>query len=262
MQNRTALITASARGLGVRIAHELAAKGIRIGINYRKSYNQAKSLQEELKVKYGTESLLLQGDVSRQEDAQYMVDQIQTHWGHLDILILNAGPYIKERKRLTEYTTEEWQTILNGNLSSAFYLCQAAIPLMRENHWGRIVTIGFEKASTAPGWMYRSAFAAAKAGLVSLTRSIALEEVEFGITANMVCPGDIIDDNKMKKIEEVRSIIAEDSPVGRPGSGEDIARAIGFFCKEDSDFITGTVLEVTGGKDVLNKYRSNGKNKV
>lgn len=255
MHNRTALITAGSRGLGVRIAHELAGKGIRIGINYRSSHSHALDLQEELLRKYGVETLLLAGDVSRPEEAEKMVQHIIHHWGRLDILIHNAGPYIKERKKLSEYSYDEWHEILNGNLSSAFYLFQSAIPQMRKNKWGRIVTIGFEKAATAPGWMYRSAFAAAKAGLVSLTRSVALEEAENCITANMVCPGDIVNDYKTKKIREVRTIQDGSCPVGRPGTGEDIARAISFFCNEESDFITGTILEVTGGKDVLNKYR-------
>jgi 3-oxoacyl-[acyl-carrier protein] reductase len=255
LRQRTALITGSARGLGASIAHYLASQGIKVGINYRNSYHDASSLQEELQNKYGVPSLLIQGDVRIPAHSEKMVHEIIEKWGRLDILIHNAGPYIKERKKLTDYSLEEWQEIIEGNLSSAFYLFRAAIPHMRKNKWGRIVTIGFDKANSAPGWMYRSAFAAAKSGLVSLTKTIALEEAEYCITANMVCPGDITDEYKDKKIEEVRTIRDETSPVGRPGTGEDIARAISFFCNEESDFITGSVLEVTGGKDVLNKYK-------
>lgn len=255
MHHRTALITAGARGLGVSIAHYLASRGIRVGINYRNSYNQACSLKEEIENKYGIESFLIKGDVSNPEKGEYMVNEMIQQWGRLDILIHNAGPYIKERKKLTEYSVEEWQEIINGNLSSAFYLFRAAIPHMRNNGWGRIVTIGYEKADTAPGWMYRSAFAAAKTGLVSLTKTVALEEAENCITANMICPGDITEEFKHKKIKDVRTIEDGTCPVGRPGTGEDIARAISFFCNEESDFITGSVLEVTGGKDVLNKYK-------
>lgn len=258
-RNRTALITGSAKGLGVRIAHELASQGIRIAINYRTSAAEAECLKHELEAAYGSETLLLQGDVSRPDDAERMARSVVDTWGRLDMLILNAGPYIKERKKLMDYTPAEWDAMLSGNLSSAFYLCRAAIPHMRRQRWGRIVTIGFEKAQTAPGWMYRSAFAAAKTGLVSLTRTIALEEAEAGITANMVCPGDIIGDDKHRQIAEARQSDPHDTPVGRFGTGEDIARAISFFCAEASDFITGTVLEVTGGKDVLNKYKLEGE---
>ncbi|BAU26849.1 3-oxoacyl-[acyl-carrier protein] reductase [Aneurinibacillus soli] len=258
-RNRTALITGSARGLGVRIAHELASHGIRIAINYRTSVVEAEHLKHELETAYGSETLLLSGDVSHPADAERMALAVIDAWGSLDMLILNAGPYIKERKKLADYTPSEWDAMVNGNLSSAFYLCRAAIPYMRRQRFGRIVTVGFEKAQTAPGWMYRSAFAAAKTGLVSLTRTIALEEAEAGITANMVCPGDIIGDDKQRRISEARQIDQGDTPVGRAGTGEDIARAISFFCAEASDFITGTVLEVTGGKDVLNKYKLEGE---
>lgn len=254
-RNRTALITGSAKGLGVRIAHELAAQGIDIALNYRTSKSDADKLQQELIHQYNVNVLLLQGDVSHPADAEAIIETVASSWGHLDILILNAGPYVKERKKLADYTLEEWDRMIGGNLSSAFYLCKAAIPHMRNQRQGRIVTVGFEKAQTAPGWMYRSAFAAAKTGLVSLTRTIALEEAEYGITANMVCPGDIVGKDKEKHIADVHSLSDPNTPVGRPGTGEDIARAITFFCSEASDFITGTVLEVTGGKDVLNKYK-------
>ncbi|WCK53783.1 SDR family oxidoreductase [Aneurinibacillus sp. Ricciae_BoGa-3] len=252
--NRTALITGSAKGLGVQIAHELAASGIRIAINYRSSAAEAEALKQQLENTYGCEVLLIPGDVSRPHEAANMVETAVTRWGRLDMLILNAGPYIKERKKLMDYTDDEWNAMINGNLSSAFYICRAAIPVMRKNSWGRIITIGFERAMNAPGWLYRSAFAAAKVGLVSLTRSLSLEEAEYGITVNMICPGDIIGEAKQKTIAELASVHDPDTPVGRPGSGQDVARAVSFLCMEQSDFITGAVLEITGGKDILAKH--------
>ncbi|MBN6186680.1 SDR family oxidoreductase [Aneurinibacillus sp. BA2021] len=254
-RTRTALITGSAKGLGVRIAHELAAQGVHLALNYRTSKQEADKLRTELIKQYGIDVLLVQGDVSHPKEARGMVEALVAALGRIDILVLNAGPYIKPRKKLVEYTDDEWDSMIHGNLSSAFHLCRAAIPHMRRHQWGRIITIGFEKAQTAPGWMYRSAFAAAKTGLVSLTRTIALEEAEHGITANMVCPGDIVGEDKERNIADIRSIEDADTPIGRPGTGEDIARAIAFFCNEASDFITGAVLEITGGKDVLNKYK-------
>jgi 3-oxoacyl-[acyl-carrier protein] reductase len=124
---------------------------------------------------------------------------------------------------------------------------------MRENKWGRIVTIGFDRVEAASGWIYRSAFAAAKTGAASLTKSIALEEAGNGITANMVCPGDIIGEWKEKNIEDTTTVEYSASPVGRPGTGEDIARVISFLADEKSGFITGSIIPVTGGKDVLGK---------
>lgn len=103
-------------------------------------------------------------------------------------MINNAGPYIFERKKLADYTDDEWYGMLEGNLSAVFHLFKAVIPIMRKQQFGRIITYGFQGAAHAPGWLHRSAFGAAKVGLASLTKTIAIEEAEFGITANMVCP--------------------------------------------------------------------------
>jgi 3-oxoacyl-[acyl-carrier protein] reductase len=122
---------------------------------------------------------------------------------------------------------------------------------MRKQHWGRIITIGFDRVESTPGWVFRSAFGAAKTALASLTKTIAIEEAEYGITANMVCPGDIISRWKEKSIDE--AIISDSVPVGRYGTGEDISRVISFLIDEKSDFITGSIISVTGGMDVLGK---------
>ena len=120
---------------------------------------------------------------------------------------------------------------------------------MGENYY-----FGFRPSGNSPGWIYRSAFAAAKTGLASLTRTIAFE-AENGITANMVCPGDIVDEWKDKSIGDAQSVLSSMSqtPVGRPGTGEDIARVISFLIDENSSFITGSIIPVTGGMDVLGK---------
>lgn len=127
---------------------------------------------------------------------------------------------------------------------------------MRENQWGRLIMFGYDRVDTAPGWVYRSAFASAKSGLASLTKTIALEEAENGITANMICPGDIEGAWKELGIKDAAGSDDHENPVGRPGSGEDIARVLSFLIHEDSGFITGAIIPVTGGKDVLGKiYR-------
>jgi 3-oxoacyl-[acyl-carrier protein] reductase len=157
---------------------------------------------------------------------------------------------------MADYEVSEWDYLINGNLNSVFYLSNLLIPRMREKKWGRIITIGFDRVESAPGWIFRSAFAAGKAGLASLTKTIALEEAEHGITANMVCPGDIIGEWKEKAIVESLNEIDDSVPVGRPGTGEDVSRVISFLADEKSSFITGSIIPVTGGKDVLGKiYR-------
>ena len=154
---------------------------------------------------------------------------------------------------MSEYSIQEWQYMINGNLNSFFYLAQYILPYMRKQKWGRMITFGFDRSDTAPGWIYRSAFAAAKSGLTSLTKTLALEEAGNGITVNMICPGDIIPTWKEKSIEEAKVVQDESVPVGRPGTGEDIARMVLFLSSDESSFITGSIIPVTGGKDVLGK---------
>lgn len=249
---RVALVTGSASGLGVQTVLTLAEEGYHLAVNYRQSKQKAEHLKMKVE-KMGRQCLLVQGDITLKEDCYRIVNRTVEHFGRMDAIILNAGPYIFERKKLVEYADEEWELMVNGNLNSSFYLMKQAIPYMRKQRWGRVVTFGFNHAGQASGWRYRAAFAAAKAGLASLTKSVALEESVNGITVNMVCPGDIVTEHKEKRIEEVRGSDLHVAPIGRPGSGEDIARVIRFLCGEASDFITGTVIEVNGGQDVLNK---------
>lgn len=256
MVKRTAFITGGAAGIGRITAIQLAEKGYDLAINYRTSRTEAESLAEHITAAYNSKCELIQGDVSIKEDCEAIVSSALATFPSIDIFIHNAGPYIHDRKSLTDYTFDEWNSIVSGNLSSAFYLSKLLLPQMREKGWGRIITLGFDRVETAPGWIYRSAFAAAKTGLASMTRTIALEEAPNGITANMVCPGDIVGEWKEKDIED--AAVAEDAnaPVGRHGTGGDIARVIGFLADEKSDFITGSIIPVTGGLDVLGKiYR-------
>lgn len=248
-------ITGSGTGLGKRTAIELAAKGSHLVLNYVNSEKETKQLALLLEKTYGINTLVLKGDISKFEECQLMVSRAIEHFGQIDILVNNAGPYIFERKQMIDYAIEEWDYMINGNLNSVFYLCKLTIPFMRKQGWGRIVNIGFDRAETAPAWKYRSAFAAAKVGLVSLTKTLALEEAKNKITVNMVCPGDIIGDWKEADIEQAKMHMDKGTPVQRAGTGEDIARMISFLCEEKSDFITGAVISVTGGKDVLAKVK-------
>ena len=254
MKKKTALITGGATGLGKKTACQLAEKGYQLAINYRNSNKEAILLTKELEEKFGNKIICIQGDVANRVDCTQIVEKVISEFSSIDVVIHNAGPYIHERKKITDYSIEEWNYLINGNLNAVFYLSKAIIPIMRKQQWGRIITLGFERVETTPGWVYRSAFAAAKTGLASLTRTIAIEEAANGITANMVCPGDIISHWKEKGIEE--AILSDSVPVGRQGTGEDISRVISFLIDEKSDFITGSIIPITGGMDVLGKAYS------
>jgi 3-oxoacyl-[acyl-carrier protein] reductase len=253
LSTKVALITGAATGLGKRTAVELAKQGVNVCLNYLHSDTKADELAKYVAEKYGVKALVLRGDISNFEECSQMVSEAVREFGQIDILINNAGPYVFERKSLIEYHIDEWEYIINGNLNGVFYLCKLIVPMMRVNKWGRIINFGFERAETAPGWLFRSAFAAAKVGLVSLTKTLAMEEAENGITVNMVCPGEIVGKWKEANIAEARFSASDQTPVGRTGTGEDIARVVTFLCEENSDFITGSVIPITGGKDVLSK---------
>ncbi|MBT2639481.1 SDR family oxidoreductase [Bacillus sp. ISL-39] len=258
MENKTALITGGATGLGRRTALQLAAEGTNIIINYRNSKTEAEQLAEELSNRFNTKNLCVQGDITIYDDCKKIVSQALKEFTAVDIVVHNAGPYISERKKMADYHVDEWSYLINGNLNAVFYLSNLLIPSMRERKWGRIITVGFDRVESAPGWIYRSAFAAAKSGLASLTKTLALEEAESGITANMVCPGDITGEWKERAISESLDSIDTSVPVGRPGTGEDISRVISFLANDDSSFITGSIIPITGGKDVLGKaFREN-----
>jgi len=184
-----------------------------------------------------------------------LAEEAYNGFGRIDCLINNAGPFIFSRKNMVDYSESEWFEMINGNLTSVFRLAKKVIPIMRNQHFGRIITYGFQNANETPGWIHRGPFAAAKAGLVSLTRTIALEEAANGITANMVLPGLIEQDMKEATIKMAREAKDNRTPIGRSVTGEDIARTILFLCEADSEMITGSVIDLTGGTDVINRMR-------
>ncbi|WP_226675109.1 SDR family oxidoreductase [Rossellomorea aquimaris] len=253
MKEKVVLITGGSKGIGRKTVEEFSRKGYTVIMNYRKNDGFVENLVSDLAHQYTNTIIPIKGDISVPEECEQMVEEIWRKVESVDILIHNAGPYVKERKSFADYSPEEWNYIVNGNLNSVFYLSRLVIPKMREKRWGRIITFGYDRVESAPGWIYRSAFAAAKAGLASFTKTISIEEAHNGITANMVCPGDIVGEWKEREISSAKEHQDPNTPIGRPGTGEDLARVISFLCQEESDFITGSIIPVTGGKDVLGK---------
>jgi 3-oxoacyl-[acyl-carrier protein] reductase len=251
---RHAIITAGSKGLGKKVAERFLQKGFSVTVNYRSDLGRINELKVEWD-QYKDRLQFIQGDMTKRHDIVNLFEEAMKRFGRIDFLINNAGPFIFERKKLADYSDEEWYEVIEGNLSAVFHLLKMSIPVMRNQKFGRIITYGFQDAENAPGWIYRSAFSAAKVGLVALTKTIAIEEAENGITSNMICPGDIV--GEMKEANIVLSRQTEDNrtPIGRSGTGEDIARLISFLCEEDSDMITGSVISITGGLDVINRFR-------
>lgn len=250
LTGRTALITGSAKGLGRRTALELAAAGCNIALNYVNSHAEAHEAAAEIAA-MGRKAVAIRADVSLPEDIQKLVDETERQLGEVDILVNNAGPFIRERRLFADYSPEEIHSLLNGNLLGAMLLDHRVLPGMRRRGWGRIIHFGFGRAAEARGWPHRAVYAAAKVGLVSFTKTLAVEEAAYGITVNMVCPGDIRGSYKEKGIADVQGIVDDESQRGRPGTGQDVARVITFLCQPDSDFVTGNMIDVSGGFDPI-----------
>lgn len=250
MKGKVALITGSATGLGKMTALSLARQGCHIAINYVNSKDEAETLSREIEG-FGVKSIAIKADIASEPELYSLVDQTEERLGSVDILVNNAGPFIRERRLFSEYSRDEIVHMVNGNLTGVMLLDHRVLPAMREKKWGRIIHFGFGHAGEARAWPQRSAYAAAKVGLVSFTKTLAVEEGPYGITVNMICPGDIRGANKEKTIDEVSGIQDRLTPRGRSGSGEDVARVIEYLCLDKSDFITGNIMDISGGLDPI-----------
>lgn len=259
LAGKTALVTGSARGLGKMAALELARMGCRIAINYVHSRMEAEQLAEMIKRECDVEAIAARGDVSSAADTAELVERVAGTLGPIDVLVNNAGPFIRERRRFADYGEDEIERLIQGNLLGVLRLDRKVIPHMRERGWGRIIHYGFGRSMEARGWPHRAVYAAAKVGLVSFTKTLAIEEAEFGITVNMVCPGDIRGPYKEGHISDAQGAVDEESPRGRPGTGEDVARVVTFLCEPSSDYVTGNIIDVSGGLDPIRYdiHRSN-----
>lgn len=253
MNGKIALITGSAKGLGKMTALSLADHGCDIALNYVHSRSEAEHLRLQIEQK-GVRCIAVAADIAVPEQIDHLMEQVQGQLGDPDILINNAGPFISDRRTFAEYSREEIVQLIQGNLVGAMLLDHLALPAMRGKQWGRIVHFGFGHAAEGRAWPHRAVYAAAKTGLVSFTKTLAVEEASSGITVNMICPGDIRGDNKEKTIAEVKGLEDHGTPRGRPGSGEDISRVITYLCQEESDFVTGNVIDIAGGLDVIRPW--------
>jgi 3-oxoacyl-[acyl-carrier protein] reductase len=250
LRGKTALITGSAKGLGKQTALALAELGCDVAVNFVNSEKEANELVNRIEG-MGVRAIAVRADVSCRQDNMRMIDTVAAALGSVDILVNNAGPFVRERRMFDEYGLDEIDYLVRGNLTGVMELDRLALPYMKKGGWGRIIHFGFGRALEARGWPHRAVYAAAKVGLVSLTKTLAEELAPSGITVNMICPGDIRGKNKEKSISDVAHLTDDEFPGIRPGSGEDVSRVIAFLCMPQSDFLTGNVIEVSGGFDPI-----------
>lgn len=238
LRDKVVLVTGSGRGLGSAVVRACAVRGARIVIDYRKDHRAAEALALEVS-RGGAETLVCRADVTDYQQAAGLVEETLKTFGRVDVLVNAVGGF--SWKPVADLEPEEWRTMMASNLDSVYHTCRVALPAMRRNHWGRIVNVGAVGAEQANGQPRVSAYSAAKSAVVAFSRSLALEEARCGITVNVVSPGPIVGDDPLAEP------LGDRVPVGRPGSADDVVRAVLFFASPAADFVTGQVLEVAGG---------------
>ena len=242
LRYRVALVTGATRGIGKEIALTLGRAGIRVAVSYRTNRQAAQRVVGTLQ-SLGSEGLAVPTDVTDPERVKELVSKVARQFGRLDILVNNVGVF--EWKTVMDSTVEEWHAMLASNLYSVFHTSKAALPVMRGQRWGRVINLGSVGAERAFGQAKISAYSAAKAGMVAFSRSLALEEARYGITVNVVNPP-IMDDSELS-LEEAERVADARFPAGRPPTARDVAEAVKFFASEEASFVTGQVLNVSGG---------------
>lgn len=239
---KCAFITGSSRGIGSAVARRLAAEGWPVGINYLQARQQALELEAELRSQ-GREALAVQGDVADREAVTRAIRQVEDAFGPVALLVNNAG--IARQHQFQDITEAFWRRIFAVNLDGAFHTIQAVLPGMLHEKSGCIVNISSIWGQR--GASCEVAYSATKAALIGLTRSLAIELAPSGIRVNCVAPGVVRTDMTETLGEETLGDLAEQTPVGRLGTPEDIAAAVAFLAGEGASFITGQVLTADGG---------------
>lgn len=241
LKGRVALITGAARGIGRAVALELASRGADVALNYNHSREQAEQLANELR-EVGAICMLIQGDVSRKEDAQRVVQTVLDCWKRLDIVVNNAG--ITRDKSLRKMTEDDWDEVISVNLNGTFYCTKAALPAMIDQKFGRIINISSVVGQA--GNFGQANYSASKGAIIAFTKTVALEMARFNITANVIAPGFTSTEMLAKVPTEVQEQIKEKIPLHRFGQPEEIGKAAAFLAAE-GDYITGQQLNINGG---------------
>lgn len=239
---KTALVTGASRGIGKAIALALAAKGYAVALNYAGSQAAAEAVKEEIEAA-GGKAFTIQGDVSKSEDVDRIFKTIKDEFGQLDVLVNNAG--ITRDGLLIRMKEENWDAVLSTDLKSDFLTIKAAAQMMMRKKKGAIINIA--SVVGIMGNAGQANYAAAKAGVIGLTKACAKELAGRNIRVNAVAPGFIATDMTDVIPEKNKEMMLQSIPLGRMGLAEDVAHAVCFLASEDASYITGQVLKVDGG---------------
>jgi 3-hydroxybutyrate dehydrogenase len=255
MGNRNAVVTGSTSGIGLATARALAGQGCNVMLNGFGDRAEIDGLCADIAEKTGVTVAYSDADLSHPEEARTLMGRAVKALGPIDILVNNAG--VQHVAAAHEFPEDKWDLLLAVNLSAVFHMIKAALPTMREQRWGRIVNTS--SVLGLVGAPHKPAYVATKHGVVGLTKSVAIEVAEFGVTCNAVCPGTVMTPIIERQISQqaqvtglpedqvLRAVFLEKMPTGVPVTPEEVAATIAFLCSDGAASITGAAITVDGG---------------
>ncbi|MGJ9459988.1 beta-ketoacyl-ACP reductase [Oceanobacillus sp. CF4.6] len=237
---KVAIITGGSRGIGSTIAKEMAKRGAEVVVNYNSSKEAADEVIYEIE-EFGGTAISIQADVSNYEESLSLVEKTQEYFGKVDILINNAG--ITRDRTFRKLSEKEWTEVIDVNLNSIYHTTSAAINLMIEQEYGRIINIS--SIIGQAGGFGQTNYSASKAGMIGFTKSLALETARNGVTVNAVCPGYVATEMVQQIPEKAKEKIISKIPMQRLGTTSEIADAVLFLL--NNSYITGQCININGG---------------
>ena len=259
ISGKSAVITGSNSGIGLGVARELARAGVNVVLNSFTDTTADHDLAASIATEFGVKAAYVRADMSKGDDCRALVAETARIMGSCDILVNNAG--IQFVAPIDQFPVEKWDAIIAINLTSAFHTTAAALPLMRKEGWGRVVNIASAHGLTASP--FKSAYVAAKHGIVGLTKTVALETAEEAITCNAVCPGyvltplveaqipDQMKTHNMSREDVIKKVMLDRQPSRAFATVEQLGGTVVFLCSAAADQITGTTISVDGGWTAL-----------
>jgi len=259
LAGKVAVVTGSTTGIGLGIARVLAGSGANVMLNGFGDHNEIEKLRRSLASEFNIKVSYHGADMSKPKEIKDLIDTTISNFGKVDILVNNAG--IQHTAEIEKFPEDKWESIISINLSSAFYTTKYSLPSMKASGWGRIINIA--SVHGLVGSVQKSAYVAAKHGVVGLTKVTALETAQTKITCNAICPGWVLTPLVEKQIKDraaqnnqsienaTRSLLAEKQPTQRFTTTEEIGQVVKFLCSESSGNITGVSLPVDGAWTAL-----------